>query len=147
MQLGSENFLYLSDIFSVQSTARAGYGTRAEYGIWAEYGSRAEYGRFGDTRISTIACLLAQGSFGAVRQQITDLFIEFGGYDFDLTPKNLKAVLKLCMDISAASHRTLSSQSFELWYDPFSGRLELSTASGSVDSLSIWSKKTSFQIV
>lgn len=129
MQLTAENFLYVTDIFSTQATATT------------------EYGGFGDTRISRIACLLAQGSFGAARQQVTDLFIEFGGYDFDLTPKNLKAVLKLCMEITAASHRTLSSQSFELWYDPFSGRLELSTTSGAADSLSIWSKRTSSHLI
>lgn len=129
MQLTAENFLYLTDIFSKQTA------------------TKPEYGNLADTRISRIACLLAQGSFGAVRQQVTDLFIEFGGYDLDLTPKNLKAVLKLCMDITAASHRSLSSQSFELWYDPFSGRLELSTASGGADSLSIWSKRTSSQLV
>lgn len=129
MQLTAENFLYVTDIFSNQAA------------------TKPEYGRFGDTRISRLACLLAQGSFGAVRQQVTDLFVELGGYDLDLTPRNLKAVLKLCMDITAASHRSVSSQSFELWYDPFSGRLELSTASGKADSLSIWSKRTSSQLV
>lgn len=122
-QLANENFLYVSDVF----------GNSA--------GEDGKFGDLGDTRIRRIACLLAQGTFGAARQQVIDLFVEVGGYDFSLSPRNLKAVLKLCLDLSIASHRSLSTESFELWYDPFSGRLELSTKTGANDSLSIWSKK------
>ena len=96
----------------------------------------AEISNVKDTRIQRIANLLAQGSFAPVSNQVITLFMEAGGMDNLGGALNIKAVIALCMEISN------SNNSIELWYDPFSGRLELSTE-GKSDSLTIWAKRAS----
>lgn len=102
-----------------------------------------ENNKTADTRIQRLGSILSQGTFGAVRQQVVDLFLESAGIDAEGRPARLNEVVRLCQEISNSTYKLHQGCLFlELWYDPFTGRLELSSSNGQQDSLSIWARQS-----
>ncbi|MBY0547422.1 MAG: hypothetical protein K2W95_09030 [Candidatus Obscuribacterales bacterium] len=91
--------------------------------------------------------LLRQGSFARSRNQIIDIFITAGGGKSQSgQPVNLKAIIALCLTTSAESFKSKNvRQQLTLWFDPFTGRIELQTSDGLRDSLTVWTKLSNRQ--
>lgn len=85
--------------------------------------------------------LVKQGSFARSRSQIIEIFTTAGGKTPGGEPVNVKAIIALCLTASAESFKSKNiEQRIALWFDPFSGRIELQTTDGLRDSLTIWAK-------
>lgn len=82
--------------------------------------------------------MVKNGNFGFNRQEIIDAFIAVGGSN-NGAPVDYKAIIKLCLDVVAQSHKN-SKSALRLWFDPFTGRLELELANGLCDSLQIYTR-------
>jgi hypothetical protein len=83
--------------------------------------------------------LVRRGTFGLSRQQVIDAFVAAGGMNACGQPVNFQAVIRLCLEITAQSHKAgKAADQIRIWFDPFSGRLELTTANGSRDNLTVW---------
>ncbi len=82
--------------------------------------------------------MVKNGNFGLYRQQIINTFKHVGGSGVVGAPENIKAIIKLCLDVVAESCRS-GKALIRFWFDPFTGRLELETANGLRDSLLVWS--------
>lgn len=74
--------------------------------------------------------MVKNGNFGLYREQIIAAFKQAGGS----TEINLRAIIKLCLDVVAESCSN-GKTGIRLWFDPFTGRLELEAANGLKDSL------------
>lgn len=79
--------------------------------------------------------MVKNGSFGLYREQIISTFKLAGGA---AACSNLSAVVKLCLDVVAESCKN-GKAGLKLWFNPFTGRLELEAANGMRDSLPLWS--------
>ncbi len=89
-----------------------------------------------------IYMLIKNGSFALGRQFIKDAFLTAAGQTESGQAANLKAIVKLCIQIAAQSYKSKSTNHLNIWFDPFSGRLELSTRNGLKDSLTVFTAQS-----
>lgn len=83
--------------------------------------------------------LIKSGSFAFAGREVKAAFEQAGGKDASGLPTNKEAIVNLCMDIVAFSHRSCNAaQHIKLWFNPFTGRLHLTTGAGTSDCLTIW---------
>ncbi len=83
--------------------------------------------------------LVKNGSFGFGRKQIVDAFMVAGGKTAAGQPASIKNVIALCLEISAQAYKNSNAGQVRIWFDAFTGRIELS-ANGQRDNLTIWAK-------
>lgn len=108
------DFLVLSNPFSGESTSKDVVAP-----VW---------------NASKIYQLIKLGHFGFDRERIVAAFTA-GSKTFQR--RDLKRIIGLCLEVEAESNRN-SRAALRLWFDPFSGRLELESANGLRDSLCLF---------
>ncbi len=139
--------LYFPDLFECQSAAAAPVlvpstgksenATAVSAGAGVVPGTKA---RTGTTNLAArLFDLVSRGSFALGRKEITEAFIAVGGLSANGGPEQLDAVIELCLHITSESYRAGNTRRrTRVWYDPFTGRLELETMTGARDSLTVW---------
>ncbi len=86
--------------------------------------------------------LVKNGSFALGRQTIIAAFQAAASQTTDGQAVNVKAIVKLCLEITAESYKSTNpANHLKIWFDPFTARVEMQAGNGLKDSLSIWSNQ------
>ncbi|MBX9686354.1 MAG: hypothetical protein K2X27_06600, partial [Candidatus Obscuribacterales bacterium] len=94
-----------------------------------------------ESRAKRLARILSQGKFEPVRSEVKSYFDEFVPTNSQGAPADFHALLLVCSELSDLSFDDAQKANLlRLWFDPFSGCLELACLDGSRDSLQLWTR-------